>query len=204
MPPRRWLLAALSIALVPGCHRAPAVADAFPTASRETVYPQGTFTYDVTAVGQHLRGRVTIEDSIVILEPVGDSCPRRSALERNWRVNPVVSFWCTGLPVSGLPPGQPTTILTIHLAYPQTRSRWSRVDRVKLVDVYRVPDPRSCLRWSETRRGTPVCLVYDSLPTPGRTRAEPVWENGLLSLMSALRVTPDTGRREPPATGGRL
>lgn len=85
-------------------------------------------------------------------------------------------------------------MIRIDLRYPESRSTWSRLDRMRTVDAWGAPDPRNCLRWGETRRGTPVCTLYDSVPAPNRTRQVPVWEDGVLPLMQAAVFRTDTGR----------
>lgn len=197
MPLRRWLLVELPVALgcavMLSCSRRPAPATPFTDGLREREFPQGVFVYDVHALGQHLRGRVTIEDTLVMLEPIEDSCQRVPSRQSTARTE-LAAFACQGLPISGMRRGQPATWLRINLRYPETRSTWSRLDRIAIVDARPQPDRRNCIRW-ETRRGIEVCTVYDSIPSPTRSREVPVWEDGALPLMQAAVFRPDTGGR---------
>lgn len=196
MSSRRWFLALLPITLMAACHRTPAPASAISgTAAGSREYPQGVFVYDVVAVGQHLRGRVTIVDTLVTLEPVDDSCVRSGALHPDWRANPVVGFSCLGVPAAGGSPGQRTTFLEIHLQYPVTHSRWSRVDRVEVVDSRHVQD-RRCIRWTADRFGRQSCTRYEDPPLH-RAVPVPVSQSGSLPLMPAYVVLPDTSQRSP-------
>ena len=190
----RWLLAAPPILLALACYRAPRVASAFPEAAEEREYPQGTFAYDVTALGQLLRGRVTIVDTLVIVEPVDDSCGK-GVLAPDWRQNPIVRIGCRGGPVAGLVPGQGSTVILIHLQYPQSRSRWGRIERVEYVDVSSEQDRlKRCIDWGADRFGRRFCRLYDD-PPPNQTRRVPVWEWGSLPLVRSHVIRADTGQR---------
>lgn len=188
------VLVAAGCAALLSCGRRPEPATPFADGLPRREFPQGVFVYDVKALGQHLRGRVTIQDTLVLLEPIEDSCVRVPNRPSGARVE-LAAFRCQGLPVSGMRVGQPSTILSINLRYPESRSTWSRIERIRVVDAARQPDPRNCLRWGETRRGTPVCTLYDSTPSPNRSREVPVWENGALPLMQASVFRADTTRQ---------
>ena len=174
------------------CNRRPAPATPFSEGLPRREYAQGVFVYDTKALGQHLRGRITIQDTLVILEPIEDSC-RRVPSRRGTAQDGAATFACQGLAIAGMPEGQPATMIRIDLRYPESRSTWSRVDRIRTVDVSGGFDPRNCLRWGETRFGTPICTLYDSTPAAGRSRQVLVWENGSLPLMQASAFRPDTG-----------
>lgn len=193
--------ALVALSLGTACQRRGVDSGLAPT-TRDDEFPQGIFIYDLVAVRQHLRGTVTIRDTLVTLAPVDDRCTRveqRGSL----RVSQVVTFLCTGLQAQGMQKEEPSTRIQIHLRYPTTQSRWSRVARIDLVSIYADnPRMRRCLRWVQNRLGERLCVEYEE-PAPHEARPVPHWESGILNLMPATRLLPDTGaarRPRPPST----
>ncbi|HEX7123395.1 MAG TPA: hypothetical protein VF178_13550 [Gemmatimonadaceae bacterium] len=125
---RPALVLIMAAVLLSSCQRGVRYASMLPAMEAgEPLYPQGVFYYETSAMGQQLKGRIIIVDTLVIVEPVDDRCrlpefmrdPPKRQVER--RV-----FTCVGVAVTSTHAPQGTTQLEINLRRPMHDSRWAR------------------------------------------------------------------------------